>query len=170
MKAHYLSPVQVQVRRRIADQSALASLADFVDMGDGGAANIELAGLGFFDKIAKAVGGIFGGGGDGKTEVVVQAPAPATQTQADAGIFGSIASLLGVTVLERVLDRFLPAQQGVANSQLPANSNQFAAPTVWAGAPITSPKPSTGFQIDGKTLAIGGAIVVAAFLLGGRRR
>lgn len=139
----------------------MATLASMVDLQDGGAANVQMAGvgLGFLDKV---IGGLFGGG-EKKTEVIVQQPMAASGGN---DIFGGIAQLVSMTVLERVLDKFLgPA---------PAGTPQPAAPMAPTSGPSASSlAPKSG--IDNKTLLIvGGGVaavaVVAVLVAAGRRR
>lgn len=155
MKYH-LSPVQVQVRRRVSTGNALASLAEVVDYGDKGQTNVEIAahGMGFFGDIIKAASSIFGGG-DKKTEVVVQQPI----ASANDSTFGKLAEIMGMTVLERVLDRFL-GPTPTANSTAPTQPTVKADPPV--GPALTA---KAGFDKNTLLLVGGGVAALAVVAL-----
>jgi hypothetical protein len=109
--------------------------------------------LGFLKNIAKAVGGIFGGGGSDKT-VVVQ-PAPMAQA---SGQDQTLPLILG-TILGQILTKSgIPVPQ---SQQTPAPAQQ--APT--SGPPLAA-KQSSG--IDSKTVLIAAAIIGGALVLKGK--
>lgn len=109
--------------------------------------------LGFLKNIAKAVGGIFGGGGSDKT-VVVQ-PAPMAQPMSNDQ---TLPLILGT-----VLGQILAKTTGAPLPGTPAQSQSQQTPT--SGPPLTSKQ---GGAIDSKTVLIAAAIIGGALVLKGK--